>query len=166
MITLYHGSYTKVDSPLVNAGRKNLDFGKGFYVTKLQSQAEKWAITIGGRHNDDDWGIVNEYEFDDDALGKFNVLSFPAYDMKWLEFVVSNRHGDDAANGYDAVEGGVANDQVIDTVEDYENGRITAEQALDQLRFKEPNHQLCIRNQQIIDQYLRFQSCYTAKDED
>ena len=33
---------------------------------------------------------------------------------------------EDAAKGYDAVEGGVANDQVIDTVEDYEMGRITA----------------------------------------
>ncbi len=71
-----------------------------------------------------------------------------------------------ADNGYDAVEGGVANDQVIDTVEDYENGRITAEQALDQLRFKNPNHQLCIRNQAIITQCLRFRSCYTVKDED
>lgn len=166
MITLYHGSYTKVDSPLVNAGRKNLDFGRGFYVTNLQSQAEKWAVIIGGRRNDDDWGIVNEYELDNDALAKYKILSFPTYDLDWLDFVVSNRHGEDAAKGYDAVEGGVANDQVIDTVEDYENGRITAEQALNQLRFKKPNHQLCLRNQEIIDKHLRFQTCYTVKDEE
>lgn len=166
MITLYHGSYTQVNAPRVNAGRRNLDFGKGFYVTNLKLQAEKWAIIIGGRHNDDDWGVVSEYGFDDSSLEKYNVLRFADYDIPWLDFVVANRRGEDAAQGYDAVEGGVANDQVIDTVEDYEQGRITAEQALDQLRFKKPNHQLCIRNQEIIDRHLQFQTSYTVKDKE
>ncbi len=166
MTALYHGSYTAVESPRANAGRCNLDFGCGFYVTNLQQQAEKWAIIVGSRHNDDDWGIVSEYEFDETAFAKYNVLRFPTYDIQWLDFVVANRHGEDAAKGYDAVEGGVANDQVIDTVEDYENGRITAEQALDQLRFKKPNHQLCIRNQEILDRHLHFRRSYTLKDED
>lgn len=57
---------------------------------------------------------------------------------------------------YDMVEGGVANDNVIDTVEDYENGIITAEQALGQLRYRKVNHQICILNQEIIDRYLIF----------
>ena len=57
---------------------------------------------------------------------------------------------------YDMVEGGVANDNVIDTVEDYENGIITAEQALGQLIYKKVNHQICILNQEIIDKYLTF----------
>lgn len=166
MITLYHGSYTKVESPDVNAGRKNLDFGRGFYVTMLQEQAERWAVVIGGRHNDDDWGIVNEYDFDYAILADYKVLRFPVYDKDWLDFVVRNRQGEDAANGYDAIEGGVANDQVIDTVEDYENGRITADQALDQLRFKKPSHQLCIRNQKIINLHMRFHNCYIVKDEE
>jgi len=48
---------------------------------------------------------------------------------------------------YDIVEGGVANDNVIDTVEDYENNIITAEQALGQLKYKAVNHQICILNQ-------------------
>ncbi|MCI6224003.1 MAG: hypothetical protein PUI23_02145 [Bacteroidales bacterium] len=49
---------------------------------------------------------------------------------------------------------------MIDTVEDYENGRITAEQALGQLKYKQVNHQICIRNQQIIDKFLNFVSSY------
>lgn len=57
---------------------------------------------------------------------------------------------------YDIVEGGVANDNGIDTVEDYENGIITAEQALGQLRYQKVNHQICILNQEIIDRYLVF----------
>ncbi len=54
------------------------------------------------------------------------------------------------------MEGGVANDNVIDTVEDYENGIITAQQALGQLIYKKVNHQVCILNQEIINKYLSF----------
>ena len=50
--------------------------------------------------------------------------------------------------------GGVANDNVIDTVEDYEKGIITAEQALGQLRYKKVNRQICFISQKAIDGYL------------
>lgn len=67
---------------------------------------------------------------------------------------------------FDIVEGGVANDNVIDTVEDYENGIITAEQALGQLRHKAVNHQICILNQEIVDKYLTFISSEEIKTKD
>ena len=67
---------------------------------------------------------------------------------------------------YDIVEGGVANDNVIDTVEEYENGIITTEQALGQLKYKDVNHQLCILNQDVVDKYLRYISSETLKMED
>lgn len=37
---------------------------------------------------------------------------------------------------------------------------------LDQLRFKKPNHQLCIRNQEILDKHLHFTQSYIIKDDD
>ena len=40
---VYHGSTVIVDAPLVGAGRRNLDFGLGFYVTDLEQQAVSWA---------------------------------------------------------------------------------------------------------------------------
>lgn len=55
----------------------------------------------------------------------------------------------------------MANDNVIDTVEDYENGIITADQALGQLKYKKVNHQICILNQEIIDKHLLFISSKT-----
>ncbi len=57
---------------------------------------------------------------------------------------------------FDVIEGGVADDRVIDTVENYINGDITAEQALGQLLYKHPNNQICILNQEIIDKYLIY----------
>ena len=41
MITVFHGSVVEVDKPLVKLGRKNLDFGQGFYVTDLRDQAKQ-----------------------------------------------------------------------------------------------------------------------------
>ena len=166
MIKLYHGSYTKVEAPLVDVGRRNLDFGRGFYLTRLQLQAEKWALVVGSRHYDTDEGVVTEYGFNDEAFAKYKVLAFPEYDVGWLNFVVANRHGEDVVQGYDAIEGGVANDQVIDTVEDYEMGRISAQMAFDQLRYKKPNHQLCIRNQEVVNQCLVYLNSYIVKGED
>ena len=81
---------------------------------------------------------------------------FDSYDLEWLNYVVDCRKGKDISSDYDLVEGGVANDNVIDTVEDYEKGIITAEQALGQLRYKKVNHQICILNQSVIDNYLVF----------
>ena len=43
MTTLYHGSYLQLTNPLANVGRKNLDFGPGFYATEIKEQALAWA---------------------------------------------------------------------------------------------------------------------------
>ena len=43
-ITVYHGSTHRVEHPLVALGRKNLDFGQGFYVTTYRAQAIPWAM--------------------------------------------------------------------------------------------------------------------------
>ena len=158
MITLYHGSYIAVPSPLVGVGRKKVDFGQGFYLTNLHEQAKAWAETISERKGRNTKSIVSVYTLDYKSVksGGFRVKVFDSYDLAWLEYVIDCRRGGEMQKQYDIVEGGVANDNVIDTVEDYENGIITAEQALGQLRYKKVNHQICILNQEIIDKYLTF----------
>ena len=49
MITLFHGSNIAVPKPLVEIGRGKVDFGQGFYLTKLRKQAESWAEIIAER---------------------------------------------------------------------------------------------------------------------
>lgn len=160
MITLYHGSYIAVPSPLVGLGRKKVDFGQGFYLTTLYEQAKAWAETIAERKGRNTKPIVSAYTLDYSSVknGCFRVKVFDSYDLEWLEYVIDCRRGGEIQKQYDIVEGGVANDNVIDTVEDYENDIITAEQALGQLRYKKVNHQLCILNQEIIDRYLTFKN--------
>ena len=156
MRTLYHGSWTVVDRPQAALGRRNLDFGRGFYLSGLRSQAERWARLVTERKTRAGTPQLNVYRFDDDAARSCRWLRFEAYDLAWLDFVVACRAGKDVWKQYDIVEGGVANDNVIDTVEDYTMGIITAEQALGQLRYKAVNHQLCIIGQSTLERCLRF----------
>ena len=158
MMTLFHGSYMTVQNPLVKLGRKKVDFGQGFYLTKLRRQAESWAMTIAERKGRNVHPTVSSFSFDLDAVRSLG------YRIKL--YVVDCRRGGMMQKLYDLVEGGVANDNVIDTVEDYENGIINAEQALGQLRYKEVNHQICILNQEIVDKHLTFISSETFKQED
>ena len=167
MTTLFHGSYTEVASPLVKLGRAKVDFGQGFYLTMLQSQAEAWAKTISERRKTGTQAVVSTFSLDMDGIkaANYRIKTFDTYDLEWLEYVIDCRKGGNLQNQYDLVEGGVANDNVIDTVEDYENGVITAEQALGQLKYKAVNHQLCILNQAIVDKYLTFVSSTIIKED-
>lgn len=162
MMTLYHGSYTEVEKPEVEKGRTKVDFGQGFYLTTIKGQAEKWAQVIAIRKGPLYSAIVNIYTFDDEVfkLKEYKIKHFPQYNIEWLDYVIDCRAGGNLQNQYDIIEGGVANDNVIDTVEDYENGIITSEQALGQLRYKEINHQICIRNQNIINGFLKYSYSY------
>ena len=168
MKTLYHGSYTEVSAPLAKVGRRNLDFGQGFYLTSIRKQAKNWAAVIASRKGRNAIGKVSVFRFyETQAIADgVRFKRFDSYNIEWLDYVVDCRKGKDISSEYDAVEGGVANDNVIDTVEDYEKGIITAEQALGQLRYKAVNHQLCILNQSVIDKYLHFVECITLQSEE
>ncbi len=159
---LFHGSYMKIEYPEISKGRTKVDFGQGFYLTGIKSQAEKWSKVIAIRKGPAFRPIVNMFELNEDLFNQsdFSIKRFEEYNIEWLQYVVDCRRGGNLQKQYDLVEGGVANDNVIDTVEDFENGRITTEQALGQLVYKQVNHQVCIRNQQIIDKYLQFVSSY------
>ena len=153
--TLYHGSTDIVERPLVSIGRKDLDFGPGFYLTPLHEQASQWAkrtMTIRKATQ----AIVNVYEFT--LPTDCNIKRFDAYDKEWLDFIVDSRKGKCPWEGYDIIEGGVANDRVIDAVEAYINGYADVEHTLRQLVYHKPNYQICILNQQIADEYLQYKS--------
>ena len=156
MKKLYHGSFVSVPAPLTGVGRRELDFGPGLYVASIREQAERWARRVCVIHAADT-PQLSVYEFDEDALpADVRIFRLEHYDREWLDFIVSSRRGEEPWKGYDIIEGGVANDQVIDTVEDYYTGRITAEQAIGQLRFAKPTHQMCISTQTIIDRCMHF----------
>lgn len=148
---LYHTSNIEIEKPDVHHSREHLDFGKGFYLTSLRNQADKYGERFLRRGDD---AFVNVYELDDN-LQKYKKIVFDTYNHAWLDLVTACRKGR-PRDAYDIIEGGIADDQVFDTIELYFSGLYTYEQTLNQLRFKRPNHQICITNQEILDLHLHF----------
>ena len=161
---VFHGSTVIVSAPLVSVGRRNLDFGKGFYVTDIQEQAISWASRPLNAHQPQ---VLNVYDFEKESVIKagFSYKQFMAYDVEWLEFVIASRKGEPVWKEYDVIEGGIANDRVFNTIELYSQNLITQEMALQRLRYEQPNNQICILNQTVADNYLHFLESSIIKQE-
>ncbi len=156
MRTVYHGATLVITSPLVHVGRSNLDFGEGFYVTDLKKQAQTWSM-VKSRYILDGTAYINEYLFDfENAIKEYRYKKFENYNYAWLHFIIDCRDGKNVWKDFDIIEGGVANDRVIDTIESFKAGQITEEKALTELAKHQPNNQICILNQEIVDKYLHF----------
>ena len=151
-ITVYHVSCAEVKKPSVDVNGENLGFGKGFYLTNSKIEAESLARKMG------DNAVISVYEFNyfktKNVGYRFN--EFETYNKEWLNFVVDCRKGKDVTADYDIVIAGGVNDQIVNIVEDYENNNITAEEAVEQLRYNDVKFQICILNQEIIDFNLEF----------
>jgi hypothetical protein len=154
---LYHGSYTEVTLPNLSFSRKEVDFGAGFYTTPIREQAEKWSLRFKKRNRQ---AVVSEYEFDDKVMEHLSVLNFETYSEDWLDFVVSCRDGKETGGSYDLIIGGVANDDVFNTLQLYSDNIISKPETIKRLRYEKPNIQYCFKNQAVIDNRLRFTGSY------
>lgn len=136
-----------------------LDFGPGFYLTSDKQQAINWANTKAGRKRGFR-AVLNVYRFDIENFlantGSQHKV-FSEYNIEWLDLIAASRKGKQPWVGLDWIEGGIANDSVISTVDAYVDGSMPAEIALGKLLKEELKHQVCISSQLIIDQYLTFQ---------
>ena len=163
---VYHGSSLKIESPDIHIGRFNLDFGKGFYVTTLPKQAEKWAMRRAVMESKAP--VVSVYEFGGEHL---NILAFDGYTEAWLDFIIKNRSRTPVPETplYDAVFGNIADDDVAAAVDEYmrllSKGRVNADvknAMLYQLSFSQPNNQYCLATQKSINA-LTFLKSYDAE---
>lgn len=154
-IYVYHGGTEQIENPICKFGRKSLDFGQGFYVTDILEQAITWGENIALARNKA--VVVNRYKLNrGEILNNYRCKIFQSYDKEWLEFIVGNRTGQNTAAEFDYVEGGVANDRVIDTINLYISGLMDLNTALGELSKHQPNNQICILNQEIINKHLVF----------
>ena len=153
---VYHGSYCKIENPDIKYSRKNLDFGKGFYVTGLKEQAIKWAKIIKIRNNADKC-FLNKYNLDIEKIkDNYKVKEFDSYSVEWLDFIIDCRAGSDIYTNYDLVIGGIADDRVFNTLDLYTNGLIEKSEALNRLKYYKPNNQICIISESIVRDELKF----------
>ena len=150
---VYHGSSEIVRQPDILHSYRALDFGKGFYVTTVREQAERWArrkaALTGGR------AIVNQYQMDDDTRG-LRVKRFHDDLEEWIEFVCDCRDEKPVYQDYDLIIGKVANDKVFRVVDMYHSGIWDKKRALMEIRAYPNYDQLAFITQRAIDRLLRF----------
>ena len=148
---LYHGSLEIIKEPSPFLGRKNVDFGQGFYLSDLREQAVRW-LNRRKRTNPQKKGILNIYEYTENA--NLKIKRFNGYCEEWLDFVILNRTSGNISQdmNYDIVIGNVADDEVIVAVDNYveslAKGRATGNTKLallDELSFAHPNNQYAFK---------------------
>jgi len=148
---VYHGSDTQIEQIDLNKCKFGKDFGRGFYVTKLQDQAKTMTERVSRWSKNTP--IVSEFEFDEFALvdDELKKLHFEDYNDEWLEFVVLNRKNKlgRQAHDYDIVEGPIADDRIAEDVDKYVEGLISKEQFLSDL-VRNPSHQICFCTMQLL----------------
>ena len=110
---LYHGTNACFDVIDLAKSNRYKDFGQGFYLTDIRSQAEdlahKKSRLFGGIP------VVYEYDFNEQSLnnGELRVLRFDAPTTEWAEFIFRNRNREIAfVHDYDIVIGPIADDKV------------------------------------------------------
>ncbi len=152
---LYHGSTVIVKNPSIRQGRANTDFGKGFYTTIDYEQAARWAQIRRERAGAGN-AIVSVYTIDDGILKRndLNIMQYSGATVEWLDFVVANRRYA-PIHDYDIVLGPVANDNLYATISMYENGELSAEAAIVQLKTHVLFNQVSFHTQTAIAN-LRF----------
>jgi len=147
---LYHGSTVTVKNPSTRPGRVNTDFGKGFYTTVDYEQAARWARIRRERAGEGN-AVVSVYEVDDALLQRndMRIMAYEGATIGWLDFVVGNRRYA-PLHDYDIVLGPVANDNLYATISLYENGELSAEAAIVQLKTHVLFNQVSFHSQSAI----------------
>ena len=152
---IYHGSTLPVIEPRILKSGRMLDFGTGFYTTSNKEQAERWARLVANKRKTDDY-VITEYDFDFNAAAKeLSIISFDKADEAWLDFVCINRSGRKPSEFYDIAIGPVANDQVYAVVTLYEQGVLSKEAAIIELKVRKLYNQTLFHTEQSL-KYCRY----------
>ena len=145
-IIIYHGSNIEVIKPKILSDGFYKDFGYGFYCTKYEKQAKRWALTRNGN------SVVNRYSYI--GNNKLKIKTFPDMSDEWLDFVAECRHG--KSHVFDIVEGPMADDQIWNYVEDYLEGQINRKAFWEIVKFNHPTHQIVFCTKEAL-KTLKFE---------
>ena len=134
---LYHGSNVEIHEIDLNKSAYGKDFGRGFYLSESDTQAEEMAgfkaVQLGGSP------VVNRFEFDEHLLSdaSLNVKIFKEYSLEWAEFVFKNRNNrtDSPIHDFDIIYGPIADDKVGVQIRNLIEKNISLEVFLERLKY-------------------------------
>lgn len=158
-ITVYHGSNQIVEVPTFGMGRKNNDFGLGFYCTESSDLAKEWAVSSLRD------GFSNRYTLDTEYLNILH-LNCPDYSiLNWMAVLVEHRlfsiktpvarrakrylidNFGINVNAYDLITGYRADDSYFDYAEAFLNNAITVEQLSRAMQLGKLGEQIVLKSE-------------------
>ena len=161
-MTIYHGSTIPVVSPIILKSERMLDFGVGLYTTSNKNQADRWSEIVAVKQKAD-IRIISEYEFDLNAAKRdLAIITFGKPDFDWLDFICLNRSGGISTEPYDIAIGPVANDQAYAVVTLYEQGVLSRQAAITELKVRELYDQILFHTDESLN-YFRYVRHYSVR---
>ena len=177
IITIYHGSEKIVEVPTFGEGKKNNDFGLGFYCTESEDLAKEWAVS--SLRN----GFANKYTLDTEYMRILNLNS-PEYTiLNWIAVLVEHRlfsiktpvarrakqylidNFSINVNAFDIITGYRADDSYFDYAESFLNNGISVEQLARAMKLGKLGEQIVIKSQFAFSR-LKFEGFNVAEKEE
>lgn len=176
IITIYHGSEHIIETPTFGMGKKNNDYGLGFYCTESDALAKEWAVS--SLRN----GFSNCYTLDTEYLNILN-LNCPDYTiLNWIAVLVEHRlfsiktpvaarakrylidNFGINVNAFDLITGYRADDSYFDYAESFLNNGISVEQLAQAMRLGKLGEQIVIKSRFAFSK-LKFEGFDVAPKE-
>ena len=176
VLTLFHGSEKIVEVPTFGEGKKNNDFGLGFYCSENEELAKEWAVS--SLRN----GFSNRYTLDTEYL-RILHLNSPEYTiLNWIAVLVEHRlfsiktpvanrakrylidNFGLNVNAYDIITGYRADDSYFDYAESFLNNAISVEQLARAMRLGKLGEQIVIKSKYAFS-LIQFESFDVAEKE-
>ena len=173
-LTIYHGSKQIVEVPTFGLGRKNNDFGLGFYCTESSDLAKEWAVSSLSD------GFANRYTLDTEYLNILNLNSPDYTILNWIAVLVQHRlfsiktpvarrakqylveHFGINVNAYDLITGYRADDSYFDYAEAFLNNAITVEQLSHAMQLGKLGEQIVIKSKFAFSK-IKYEGFETAE---
>lgn len=157
-LTLFHGSEKIIETPTFGEGKKNNDFGLGFYCTESEELAKEWAVSSLRD------GFANRYILDTEYLNILNLNSPDYTILNWIAMLVEHRlfsiktpvarrakkylidNFGINVNAYDLITGYRADDSYFDYAESFLNNAISVEQLAKAMRLGKLGEQVVLKS--------------------
>lgn len=176
-ITLFHGSEKIVETPVFGEGKKNNDFGLGFYCTESEALAKEWAVSSLRD------GFSNRYTLDTEYLNILNLNSPDYTILNWIAVLVEHRlfsiktpvahrakrylidNFGINTNAYDLVTGYRADDSYFDYAESFLNNGISVEQLARAMHLGKLGEQVVLKSKFAFSR-IQFEGFDVAEKEE
>ena len=174
LVTVYHGSKDVIEQPIFGEGRKNNDFGVGFYCTESNELAKEWAVSSMKD------GFSNKYTLDTEYLKILNLNSPDYTILNWIAVLIEHRvfsiktpiarrakrylidNFGINVNAYDLIIGYRADDSYFDYAETFLNNGISVKQLARAMKLGKLGEQIVIKSKFAFSK-LKYEGYEEAK---